>query len=100
MLARAAAAQRRPMRRAKGAPSLLTGRALRPQTRVRLIRASGAHMATYKVGYLVGSLSSKSVNRLLAQALVRMAPPGLELVEIPIRELPMYSPDHDADYPP
>ena len=57
-------------------------------------------MATYKVGYFVGSLSSKSINRLLAQALVRLAPPELQLTEIPIRDLPLYNPDFDADYPP
>jgi chromate reductase, NAD(P)H dehydrogenase (quinone) len=50
--------------------------------------------------YLIGSLSSTSINRRLAMALVRLAPPELEFVEIPIRELPLYSPDHDADYPP
>jgi chromate reductase len=57
-------------------------------------------MASYKVGYFVGSLSSKSINRRLALALAALAPPDLELSEIPIRDLPMYSPDHDADYPP
>lgn len=57
-------------------------------------------MTTYTVGYFVGSLSSTSINRLLARALTRLAPPGLKLVEIPIRDLPLYSPDYDADYPP
>lgn len=57
-------------------------------------------MKTYKVGYFVGSLSSTSINRLLAKALVRLAPPQLSLTEIPIRELPLYSQDYDADYPP
>jgi chromate reductase len=57
-------------------------------------------MATYKVGYFVGSLSSTSINRLLAKALARLAPAELELVEIPIRDLPLYSPDYDADFPP
>ncbi|NMF89474.1 NADPH-dependent FMN reductase [Aromatoleum petrolei] len=57
-------------------------------------------MATYKIGYFVGSLSSTSINRLLAKALVRLAPPELELIEIPIRDLPLYSQDYDADYPP
>jgi chromate reductase len=56
-------------------------------------------MARYKVGYLVGSLARESINRLLAQALARLAPPQLELVEIPIRDLPLYSYDYDADYP-
>lgn len=57
-------------------------------------------MATYQVGYFVGSLSSTSINRLLAQALVKLAPPELALREIPIKDLPLYSQDHDADYPP
>lgn len=57
-------------------------------------------MATYTVGYVVGSLSSTSINRLLAQALARLAPPTLRLLEIPIRDLPLYSQDYDADFPP
>ena len=57
-------------------------------------------MATYKVGYFVGSLSSTSINRLLSKALVRLAPPELVLSEIPIRDLPLYSADFDADFPP
>jgi len=56
-------------------------------------------MTTYKVGYFVGSLSSTSINRLLANALVRLAPPELDLIEIPIKDLPLYSPDYDADFP-
>ena len=31
-------------------------------------------MSNYKVGYFVGSLSTSSINRLLAKALVRLAP--------------------------
>ena len=50
-------------------------------------------MVTYKVGYFVGSLSSTSINRLLAKALGRLAPPELVLNEIPIKDLPLYSPD-------
>ena len=66
-----------------------------PRSRIKAI-----HMATYKVGYLVGSLASKSINRLLAKALVRLAPPELEFREIPIKDLPLYSYDYDADFPP
>lgn len=55
---------------------------------------------TYTVGYFVGSLSSTSINRTLSQALISVAPDDLEFVEIPIRDLPLYSPDYDADYPP
>lgn len=54
----------------------------------------------FKVGYFVGSLSSTSINRKLAKALVRLAHQGFEMSEIPFRDLPLYSPDYDADYPP
>jgi chromate reductase len=54
----------------------------------------------YKVGYFVGSLSSTSVNRELAEVLLRLAPEDLEFHEISIRDLPLYSPDFDANYPP
>lgn len=57
-------------------------------------------MQTYKVGYLIGSLATASINRQLAKALVRLAPPALAMTEIPIRDLPLYSYDYDADYPP
>jgi chromate reductase len=57
-------------------------------------------MTTYSVGYFVGSLSSTSINRQLAKALVKLAPPELSMSEIPIRDLPLYSQDYDADYPP
>jgi chromate reductase, NAD(P)H dehydrogenase (quinone) len=56
-------------------------------------------MSRYKVGYLVGSLARASINRKLAYALKRLAPPELELSEISFRELPIYSYDYDADYP-
>ena len=54
----------------------------------------------YSVGYFVGSLSSTSINRELAKALIRLAPKDLEFTEIPIRDLPLYSQDYDADFPP
>jgi len=57
-------------------------------------------MTTYTVGYIVGSLSSTSINRILAKALIRLAPDDLSFVEIPIGNLPLYSQDYDADYPP
>ena len=56
-------------------------------------------MSNYTVGYFVGSLSTSSINRLLAQALVRLAPAGLELTEISIKDLPLYNRDHDDEYP-
>lgn len=60
---------------------------------------TGGRVTTYRIGYIVGSLSSTSINRVLSEALVRLAPPELQLVEVPIRDLPLYSPDYDADYP-
>ena len=57
-------------------------------------------MSPYKVGYLVGSLAKASINRRLAAALVRLAPEGLEMSEISFKDLPLYSYDYDADYPP
>ena len=57
-------------------------------------------MTTYKVGYLVGSLAKASINRQLATALIRLAPRELQFTEIPIKDLPLYSYDYDADFPP
>lgn len=57
-------------------------------------------MTSYKVGYFVGSLATASINRLLAKALVRLAPPELQMTEIPFKDLPLYSYDYDADFPP
>ena len=56
-------------------------------------------MTARTIGYIVGSISSTSINRRLAKALERLAPEGTTLVEIPIKDLPFYSPDFDADYP-
>ena len=56
-------------------------------------------MTDRTIGYIVGSISSTSINRRLAKALERLAPEGTTLVEIPIKDLPFYSPDYDADFP-
>ena len=55
--------------------------------------------ATHKIGYFVGSLASGSINRTLSRALIRLAPESFEFTEIPIRDLPLYSQDYDADFP-
>jgi chromate reductase len=57
-------------------------------------------MTKYKVGYLIGSLARESINRKLAKALVQLAPPQLEMSEISFKDLPLYSYDYDADFPP
>lgn len=56
-------------------------------------------MDKYKVGYLIGSLAKGSINRKLATALARLAPPELALEEIRLDELPLYNYDYDSDYP-
>lgn len=55
---------------------------------------------TYQVGTIIGSLAKASINRKLAHALWKLAPPDLAFVEVPIRDLPLYNYDHDADFPP
>ncbi|MDT5148980.1 MAG: hypothetical protein QOI01_713 [Mycobacterium sp.] len=57
-------------------------------------------MSGYSVGYIVGSLSTESINRTLAKALIQLSPKHLKFVEIPIRDLPLYNRDFDTDYPP
>jgi chromate reductase len=57
-------------------------------------------MTTYTVGYMIGSLARGSINRKLAGALVKLAPAGLSMQEIGFADLPLYSYDYDADYPP
>jgi len=51
------------------------------------------------IGYIVGSISSTSINRRLAEALKRHAPEGTTLIEVPIADLPFYSVDHDGNFP-
>lgn len=57
-------------------------------------------MSTFRVGYLIGSLATQSINRKLAGGLVRLAPASLKMEEISFKDLPLYSYDYDADYPP
>jgi chromate reductase len=64
------------------------------------VREEEAVMSQYKVGYLIGSLATGSINRKLANALVKLAPDALSMTEIPFKDLPLYSYDYDADFPP
>ncbi len=57
-------------------------------------------MTAVQVGYFVGSLSSRSINRVLSRALIRLAPEDMAFTEIPIGNLPLNSPDYDSDFPP
>lgn len=53
-----------------------------------------------KVAVLVGSLRRDSFNRRLARAVERLAPQELKFEHVQIDDLPLYSQDFDADYPP
>jgi chromate reductase len=57
-------------------------------------------MTAYRVGYFIGSLARGSINRKLARALVRFAPPQLAMTEVAFGDLPLYSYDYDNDLPP
>ena len=57
-------------------------------------------MTQYKIGYFVGSLATNSINRTLSKALIKLAPDNLAFTEISIKDLPLYSYDYDASYPP
>ena len=53
----------------------------------------------HKVAVIVGSLSKASLNRKMAHALMAVAPPSLELSIVEIGDLPLYTPDLEADPP-
>jgi chromate reductase len=51
------------------------------------------------VAVLVGSLRKASINRRLAHAVARLAPPDFQFDQVQIGQLPLYNQDFDADYP-
>ena len=54
----------------------------------------------FDVAVLVGSLRQDSLNRKMAAALARMAPPSLHLAIVEIGNLPLFNQDEEADPPP
>lgn len=62
--------------------------------------AEAGNVSAMMIGYLVGSLAKGSINRKLAKALVRLAPPELQMTEISFKDLPLYNYDYDSDFPP
>jgi chromate reductase, NAD(P)H dehydrogenase (quinone) len=56
-------------------------------------------MSPIKIAIIVGSLRKDSINRKLARAIEKLAPPDLVFEHIRIDDLPLYSQDFDADYP-
>jgi chromate reductase len=57
-------------------------------------------MAAFNIAIIVGSNRRESLNRKLAQALTRLAPPTLEFTRIRIDDLPMFSQDLEGAPPP
>jgi chromate reductase len=53
-----------------------------------------------KVAVIVGSLRKASLNRRMANVLIAMAPPPLELAVVEIGALPLYNEEWDVDAPP
>src|SRR5687767_15065848 len=48
-----------------------------------------------QIGYVVGSLRKESINRKLANALIRLGPPDFNFKELKIGDLPLYNQDDD-----
>ena len=57
-------------------------------------------MAQFKVALIVGSNRRESVNRKLAEALVKLGAPGLEFKFVRIDDLPLYNQDNEGDLTP
>jgi len=54
-------------------------------------------MSTYRIAVVVGSLRRESLNRQLATALARLAPPDFAFTQVEIGDLPLYNQDDDAN---
>jgi chromate reductase len=53
-------------------------------------------MNTYKIAVVVGSLRKESLNRKLADAVIRLAPPEFTFKHVEIGDLPHYNQDDEA----
>src|SRR5690242_17585341 len=53
----------------------------------------------WNVAVLVGSLRKESLNRKMANALIRMAPPSLDMQTVEIGNLPLFNQDEEANPP-
>lgn len=52
-------------------------------------------MSRYQIGVIVGSLRKDSLNRTLAAAIVKLAPPEFSFSQVQICDLPLYNQDDD-----
>ena len=54
-------------------------------------------MSQYQIAVIVGSLRKDSINRKLASAIARLAPPEFSFTQVEIGNLPLYNQDDDAN---
>jgi chromate reductase, NAD(P)H dehydrogenase (quinone) len=54
-------------------------------------------MSKYQIAVIVGSLRKDSFNRMLANAIVKLAPPEFSFRQLKIDDLPLYNQDDDAN---
>jgi len=54
-------------------------------------------MSQYQIAVIVGSLRKDSLNRKLADAIVKLAPSAFSFKQLEIGDLPLYNQDDDAD---
>jgi chromate reductase len=54
-------------------------------------------MTEYQIAVIIGSLRRDSLNRKLANAIARLAPPEFSFTQVEIGDLPLYNQDDDAD---
>jgi chromate reductase, NAD(P)H dehydrogenase (quinone) len=54
-------------------------------------------MNQYQIAVLIGSLRRESINRMLADAVIKLAPPEFTFKQIKIDDLPLYNQDDDAN---
>src|SRR4029079_5093802 len=53
-----------------------------------------------QIGYVIGSLRKESINRKLANALIKLGPPDFNFKELRIGDLPLYNQDDDKTQAP
>src|SRR6187402_1769619 len=52
---------------------------------------------TYRIATIIGSLRADSINRRVADALIRLAPSNFDFIDVSIGDLPLYNQDDDAN---
>jgi chromate reductase, NAD(P)H dehydrogenase (quinone) len=53
-------------------------------------------MDQYRIAVVVGSLRRESLNRRLANAIIRLAPPEFSFEQVRLDDLPLYNQDDDG----